>query len=154
MPLKKCTVAASRPAAAGIGMPTKYFRPGRPGLRGCASWLILNRASRDTPPIRNRKQMNAPACTRCWRSCVIDRFRQKMESPDHRQQARRHAKRDHVGQRIQLLAKFAGGVGHARDAPVQRVERNRKHDRNRRPVQMRVRIAVGPMASIVCVIEE
>src|SRR5580698_6502207 len=48
IPLKKCTVAASNPAAAGIGMPTKYFRPGSPGLRGCGSCEMLNRASRET----------------------------------------------------------------------------------------------------------
>ena len=53
------------PAAAGIGMPTKYLRSGRPGLRGCASWLMLKRARREAPPIRNRKQMKAPACSRC-----------------------------------------------------------------------------------------
>jgi hypothetical protein len=45
-------------------MPTKYFRFGRPGLRGWASWLMLKRASRETPPMRNRKQMKAPAWNR------------------------------------------------------------------------------------------
>ena len=79
---RSAPMAASRPAAAGIGMPTKYLRPGRPGLRGCASWLMLKRASRETPPMRNRKQMKAPACSRFWRSCGIDRFGQKVESPD------------------------------------------------------------------------
>ena len=44
-----------------VGMPTKYFRSGRPGFLGCASCEMLNRASRDTPPMRNRKQMKAPA---------------------------------------------------------------------------------------------
>ncbi len=37
----------------------------------------------------------------------IDGIGQKMESPDERQQAGRHAKGDGVGQRIQLLAKLA-----------------------------------------------
>ena len=32
-PAVKCTTAAMTPAPAGIGMPTKYFFPGRPGIR-------------------------------------------------------------------------------------------------------------------------
>src|ERR1035438_3707090 len=68
MPQNRWTVEARKPAAAGMGMPTKYFRPGRPGLRGCASWLMLKRASRETPPMRNKKQMNAPACCKSRRN--------------------------------------------------------------------------------------
>ena len=33
-PFEKCTTEARTPAAAGIGMPTKYFLPGRPGFEG------------------------------------------------------------------------------------------------------------------------
>ncbi len=55
-------VEARSPAAAGMGMPTKYFRPGRPGFRGSGSCEILNRARREAPLNRNRKHVNAPAC--------------------------------------------------------------------------------------------
>ena len=37
----KCTTAAITPAPAGIGMPTKYFRPGRPGLRRAAVGSVV-----------------------------------------------------------------------------------------------------------------
>src|SRR5271157_2073554 len=66
-----------------------------------------------------------------------------MESPDERQQAGRDAKCDGVGQRIQLLAKLAAGVGHAGDASVQRVKGNGEQDGYGRPVQMRLRAAVA-----------
>ena len=71
----------------------------------------------------------------------IQRVGQKVKSPDEGQQAGRHAEGDHVGQRIQLPAEIAGGVGHARDAPVERVEGNGEKDRDRRPVQMALRVA-------------
>ena len=65
-----------------------------------------------------------------------------METPDVGQQAGSDAKGDHVRQRIQLLAEFAGGVCHARDAPVEGVERNGKKNGDGRPVQVEARIAV------------
>ena len=37
------TTAATIAAPAGIGRPTKYFRPGRPGLLGFGSTVMLNR---------------------------------------------------------------------------------------------------------------
>src|SRR6202021_3141835 len=61
-PLEKWTTAAMTPAPAGIGMPTKYFLPGRPGFEGCGLLVMLNRARRLAPAIRNRKLAIAPNC--------------------------------------------------------------------------------------------
>src|SRR5258708_28955248 len=61
-PAAKCTTAAITPAPAGIGMPTKYFFPGRPGLEGCGFEVMLNRARRLAPAIRNKKLAIAPNC--------------------------------------------------------------------------------------------
>src|SRR5271170_6100297 len=63
-PEEKCTTAAMTPAPAGIGMPTKYFFPGRPGLEGCGFEVMLKRARRLAPAMRNRKLAMAPSCTR------------------------------------------------------------------------------------------
>src|SRR5215471_5071811 len=57
--LKQCTVEAIMPAAAGVGMPIKYFDP--PGAIPCT----LNRASLQAQQIRNAKQQtqpNSPIC--------------------------------------------------------------------------------------------
>src|SRR6185312_496550 len=62
-PAEKCTTAATTPAPAGIGMPTKYFFPGRPGFEGCGFIAMLKRASRLAPAIKNRKLAIAPNCT-------------------------------------------------------------------------------------------
>src|SRR6476619_5403357 len=62
-PREKCTTAAITPAPAGIGIPTKYFLPGRPGLEGCGLLEILKRARRLAPAIRNRKLAIAPNCS-------------------------------------------------------------------------------------------
>src|SRR5271163_1003215 len=62
-PPEKCTTAAITPAPAGIGRPTKYFLPGRPGLEGCGLDVMLKRANRLAPAIRNRKLAMAPNCT-------------------------------------------------------------------------------------------
>ena len=77
-----------------------------------------------------------------------------MESPDQRQQAGRHAKGDGVGQRIQFLAELAAGVGHARDAPIERVQGNGEDDGDGRPVQMSLRVASPLMALMVSVMEK
>ncbi len=68
----------------------------------------------------------------------VQRVGKKMESPHERQQTGRYPEGDRVGQRIQLLAELAGRIGHARDAPVQCVKRNRKQDRDRRQIQVRL----------------
>src|SRR5580698_9760288 len=62
-PEAKWTIAAITPAPAGIGIPTKYFLPGRPGLDGCGLLVMLKRANRLAPAIRNRKLAIAPSCT-------------------------------------------------------------------------------------------
>src|SRR5258707_1752698 len=59
-PMEKCPTAAITPAPAGMGMPTKYFLPGRPGFDGCGLLVMLNRARRLAPAIRNKKQAIAP----------------------------------------------------------------------------------------------
>src|SRR6266702_933713 len=74
---------------------------------------------------------------------VIDALRQKMKAPDISQQAGSYAKRDHIRQRIQLLAKLARGIGHAGDSTIERVEWNRKKNGYSRPVKMRPCIVIG-----------
>src|SRR5580698_10108093 len=59
-PPEKCTTAATTPAPAGMGIPTKYFFPGRPGFEGCGLVAMLKRARRLAPAIRNRKAAIAP----------------------------------------------------------------------------------------------
>src|SRR5580658_7399035 len=59
-PPEKCTTAAITPAPAGIGMPTKYFFPGRPGFEGCGLLVMLKRARRLAPAIRNKNAAIAP----------------------------------------------------------------------------------------------
>ena len=71
----------------------------------------------------------------------VQRVGQKVKSPDQRQQAGRHAEGDDVGQRVQFPTEIAGGICHARDAPVERVEGNGEKDRDRRPVQVPLRVA-------------
>src|SRR5208282_1945326 len=51
-----------------------------------------------------------------------------MKSPHPGKQSRGNAEGDHVSQRIEFLAKIAGGIGHARDAAVQTVEQYGKTD--------------------------
>src|SRR5580765_798644 len=60
-PSVKCTTAAITPAPAGIGRPTKYFFPGRPGLEGCGFVVMLKRANRLAPAIRKAKQKIEPS---------------------------------------------------------------------------------------------
>src|ERR1700689_3434135 len=60
-PAEKWTTAAITPAPAGIGMPTKYFFPGRPGFEGCGLLVMLNRARRLAPAIKNKKAAIAPS---------------------------------------------------------------------------------------------
>src|SRR5580658_10042157 len=60
-PEAKWTIAAITPAPAGIGMPTKYFLPGRPGLDGCGFFAMLKRARRLAPAIRKAKQAIDPS---------------------------------------------------------------------------------------------
>ena len=43
------------PAPAGMGIPTKYFFPGRPGFEGWGLVVILKRARRLAPAIKKQK---------------------------------------------------------------------------------------------------
>src|SRR6202021_3442307 len=73
-PLEKWPTAAMTPAPAGIGMPTKYFLPGRPGFDGCGFFAMLKRAKRLAPAIRNAKLAMDP------RSFILRRRSGEIES--------------------------------------------------------------------------
>src|ERR1700739_984545 len=75
-PSEKCTTAAITPAPAGIGIPTKYFFPGRPGLEGCGLVVMLKRARRLAPAIRNRKLAIAPS----WVSLMLQSWFQSVSA--------------------------------------------------------------------------
>src|ERR1700733_11696091 len=66
----------------------------------------------------------------------IDGRRQHAESPAEGEDAWRHSKGDDVGQRIELLAEVAGGVGHSRNAPIQGIEGDGKAYRQRGVIKM------------------
>ena len=104
-------------------------------ILGTGLWLILKRASRPAPHIRKRKQINAPNCTTAAKQSDIASG-QHAEAPGKSQDARCNAESDDVGQRIQFLAKLAGSVRHARNAPVERVKGDRETDRQRRLVKV------------------
>src|ERR1700730_1673710 len=56
------TTAAITPAPAGMGIPTKYFFPGLPGFDGCGFVVMLKRARRLAPAIKNKNAAIAPSC--------------------------------------------------------------------------------------------
>src|SRR5690348_9623387 len=62
--LNPCTKAAITPAAAGVGMPMKYFDP--PGAIPCT----LKRASRHAQQTKNPRQHNHPMSDSSWPRCV------------------------------------------------------------------------------------
>src|ERR1700733_2212534 len=62
--------------------------------------------------------------------------RQHSEPPDIRQQTRRHAKRNHIRQRVQFPAKIARRVGHPRDDAIEPIEQNRDPQRQRRVIEV------------------
>ena len=66
----------------------------------------------------------------------IERERQAEESPEPGENAGSDAEGDHVGQRIELLAEVAGGVGEARDGSVHAVKENRKADGEGRMIEV------------------
>src|ERR1700752_5303810 len=77
-PPEKCTTAAMTPAPAGIGMPTKYFLPGRPGFEGCGFVVMLKRARRLPPAMRKPKQAIVP------RSITLMRMSAEIEAAGSR----------------------------------------------------------------------
>ena len=119
----------------------KILASGRPGLRGCG--IVADVEARQPRCSAEQKQETdeGSGLHQVHVQLRIHRVGQKMESPDEGQQAGRHAEGDDVGQRIQLLAEIAGGVGHARNAPVERIEGNGEQNGDRGPVKMRLRIA-------------
>src|SRR5437588_6641116 len=80
-PPEKCTTAAITPAPAGIGMPTKYFFPGRPGFDGCGLVVMLKRANRLAPAIKNKKLAMAPSCTNLATSSDDDKTAGSWRNP-------------------------------------------------------------------------
>jgi len=83
---------------------------------------MLKRARRLAPHSRNTKQTNAPnsiSKTPYRRSIVIGNVRKPHAKA---RMLGRNAEGDDIGQRIQLLAEVAGGIRHARNAPVERVK--------------------------------
>ena len=125
-PREKCTTAAITPAPAGIGIPTKYFLPGRPGLEGCGLLLMLKRARRLAPAIRNRKLAIAPNCSSLAPAQLAQIRRQLPKSPRPRQQCGRDTKGDDIRQRVQFPAKIAAGPRHACNSAVQTVKHHGK----------------------------
>ena len=72
-----------------------------------------------------------------------------MKAPHPGQQAGSNAKRNRVGQRIQLLAELTGSVGHPRDAPVQAVSA-RGVDFNNREQVRQFYVKLHAAAQAVC----
>ena len=93
--------------------------------------------------MRNRKADESSGLDQVLVQLRVDGVGQEMKAPDDGQQAGRDAEGDDVGQRIELLAEVAGGVGHAGDAAVERVEGDGEEDGDGRPVKMGVRVAVA-----------
>src|SRR6266851_586938 len=63
-------------------------------------------------------------------------LRQHAEPPNVRQQTRRNSERNHVRQRVQLLAEVARRVRHPCNNAVEPIEQNRNPQRQRRPVKV------------------
>ena len=102
-------VSRSWPAAAGIGRPMKYF------LSTTCVWM-LKRARRIEPHTTKRNDTSQPS-------------REKVgQAPRVGEHRRGDAEGDEVGERVVLLAELGGGVGHARDPAVERVEDRRDDD--------------------------
>ena len=86
--------------------------------RPCALWM-LKRASRIAAAVTNRNPAAQPRRPSGW------------QSPRERQNRRRDAERDHVGQRVELDAEVARRAGQPRDAAVEHVEHDGEADERR-----------------------
>ena len=128
VPEKKWTTAAITPAAAGMGMPTKYFRPGRPGFLGNRLTPMLKRARRPGAAEQKEKADECAPLHHVLPQHGIHGRGQRLEAPGEGQQAGSDAKGNYVRQRIELLAELAGGFGHARDAAIDGVKGDGKAD--------------------------
>src|SRR6266566_3385083 len=84
---KAWTVAAITPAAAGVGIPMKYFEP--PGATD-------NKREAEPPPemsdLLNERRMSKP--------------RQVLDAPGVGKQGRRNSEADDIGERVELNAKI------------------------------------------------
>ncbi len=98
--------------------------PVGPGSWARGLWLMLKRARRLAPEMRKRKADD--------RADVADLLMQAgwrwrrpgelREAPEISEQRGSDAESDDVGERVEFAAELAFGVGHARDAAVERVE--------------------------------
>ena len=89
----------------------------------CCAWM-LKRARRSAAAVTNRKPTAQPEPA------------ERRQAPRKRENRRRHAERDDVGQRIELHAELAGRAGHPRDAAVEHVEHDREADERRRGLEL------------------
>ena len=72
---------------------------------------------------------------------------QHAEAPDIGKHAGRDAEGDDVGERVELLAEVAGGVGHAGDAAVDAIEEDGEADGERGAVEVR-RVGRGALDAL------
>ena len=79
--------------------------------------------------------------------CGAGRAIDELHAPGEGQDGGRHAEADDVGQRIHFAAEIAGGVGHARDAPIQPVQKHRSADGFGGDLEMCGRVRRAPAAA-------
>src|SRR5262249_44789808 len=70
-----------------------------------------------------------------------DRCIQKLDAPGEGQNCRREAEADHVGERIELTAEIARGIGHPRDSAIQAIGKYSYTDTFSGKLEMRLRAA-------------
>ena len=96
-------------------MPTKYLEP--PGAIPCT----LKRARRHAQQIKNARQQSQPKCPN-WRNAPGARSATPRTPQAYARTAGATPKLTHVGERIELHAKFGVGAGHARESAIERIE--------------------------------
>ena len=97
---------------------------------------MLKRASRLAPAIRNAKQAIVPSCMTLTRSSCGKHGGKHVEAPHPGEQRGSDAERDHVGKRVEFPAEIAFCVGHAGDAAIEAVEKNREPDGHGSEIEM------------------
>lgn len=121
-------MAATTPAAAGVGIPTKYFEP--PGAIPCT----LNRARRHAAD--EKEQAASPRQIANKLGDSAGSYVQSVHTPGVGHHCRRDAKTDNVSERIELQTKLRARAGHAGHAAIQGIEDNGKPDRDRGVVKV------------------